>query len=81
MKLSPYLIAEIGGNHQGSEERLWQITELAIKSKPNCIKYQLYTGDSLVNPIHDKKRKLREPLFFSLFPLFFFIYKSSSLSE
>lgn len=58
MKLSPYLIAEIGGNHQGSEERLWNITELAIKSKPDCIKYQLYTGDSLVNPVYDKKRNL-----------------------
>lgn len=74
MKLSPYLIAEIGGNHQGSEERLWQITELAIKSKPNCIKYQLYTGDSLVNPKHDKKRNIH----FKGFELNNAIYKQIS---
>ena len=44
-----YLIAEIGGNHQGSFEKAKQICDLAIKSGADCIKFQLYTAENLVN--------------------------------
>jgi len=44
-----YLIAEIGGNHQGSFEKAIEICDLAIKSGSNCIKFQLYTAENLVN--------------------------------
>ena len=44
-----YLIAEIGGNHQGSFEKAKEICELAINSGANCVKFQLYTAENLVN--------------------------------
>ena len=51
-----YLIAEIGGNHQGSYEKAIEICELAISSRADCIKFQLYKADSLVNPKLSKER-------------------------
>ena len=44
-----YLIAEIGGNHQGSFEKAKEICDLAIKSGANCVKFQLYRAENLVN--------------------------------
>ena len=51
-----YLIAEIGGNHQGSFKKALELCELAINSKADCIKFQLYTAENLVNPIISKDR-------------------------
>lgn len=45
----PLLVAEIGGNHEGNFDEAKRLTELAIKSSADCIKFQLYRGDSLVN--------------------------------
>lgn len=56
MKQKPYLIAEIGGNHQGNPDRLRNLTNLAIQSGADCIKFQLYSGDSLVNKKIDRDR-------------------------
>ena len=55
-KKNLYFIAEIGGNHQGSYEKAIEICELAISSGADCIKFQLYKADSLVNPIISKER-------------------------
>tara|TARA_B100000886_G_scaffold290643_1_gene215990 strand:- start:1672 stop:2688 length:1017 start_codon:yes stop_codon:yes gene_type:complete len=44
-----YLIAEIGGNHQGSFQKAKEICELAIESGSDCVKFQLYTAENLVN--------------------------------
>lgn len=46
---TPYLIAEIGGNHEGDFSKAWELTELAIASGADSVKFQLYTGESLVN--------------------------------
>jgi len=46
---NPYLIAEIGGNHEGNFETAKAMTQLAIEAAPNCIKFQLYSGSKLVN--------------------------------
>ena len=46
----PYLIAEIGGNHEGSFEKAKEQCLLAIASGADCVKYQLYTAEGLVNP-------------------------------
>ena len=43
-----FFIAEIGGNHEGDFEYAKRLTELAIKSGADAIKFQFYTGDSLV---------------------------------
>jgi len=51
-----YIIAEIGGNHEGDFEYAKQLTELALNSKADAIKFQIYTGDSLVNKLYDPKR-------------------------
>jgi len=55
-KHGPLLIAEIGGNHEGNFEYAKQLTEYAIQSDVDFIKYQIYTGDSLVSKIEGKQR-------------------------
>ncbi|MFT4662390.1 MAG: N,N'-diacetyllegionaminate synthase [Patiriisocius sp.] len=60
-KNGPLLIAEIGGNHEGDFDYAKRLTQLAIDANVDYIKYQLYSGDSLVseveNPIRNKHFK------------------------
>lgn len=49
-KHGPYLIAEIGGNHEGDFDVAVRLTQLAIETDVDAVKFQVYTGDSLVNP-------------------------------
>ena len=60
-KHGPLLIAEIGGNHEGDFEYAKKLTQLAIESDVDFIKFQLYTGDTLVsqleNPVRNKHFK------------------------
>jgi len=55
-KHGPYLIAEIGGNHEGSFEYAQKLTDLACKSGVDAVKYQIYTGDTLVNCVEEPER-------------------------
>ena len=55
-KHGPLLIAEIGGNHEGDFEYAKKLTELAIEADVDFIKFQLYTGDGLVNPLESLQR-------------------------
>ena len=50
-KNGPLLIAEIGGNHEGDFSYAKKITKLAIKSNVDVIKFQIYSGDTLVNKL------------------------------
>lgn len=50
------IIAEIGGNHEGDFGYAKALAELAISSKADVIKFQIYTGDSLVNKKVDPAR-------------------------
>ena len=50
-KNGPLLIAEIGGNHEGDFEYAKKLTKLAIKSNVDVIKFQLYSGSTLVNQL------------------------------
>lgn len=52
----PLLIAEIGGNHEGNFESAKIMCQLAIDSGVDCIKFQLYRGDSLVSPVEAPDR-------------------------
>ena len=38
-----YIIAEIGGNHEGDSEYAKKLTQLACESQADCIKFQIYT--------------------------------------
>ena len=49
-------IAEIGGNHQGEEHRLLALTKNAIENGVKILKYQIYTGESLVSERYDPDR-------------------------
>lgn len=46
----PLLIAEIGGNHEGDFEAACRLCDLAIASGADYVKFQIYSGDSLVSP-------------------------------
>ena len=52
----PLLIAEIGGNHEGDFEYARHLCDLAIESGADYVKFQLYTGDSLVSPVESPER-------------------------
>jgi len=47
---SVYLIAEVGGNHEGSFDKAVELCSLAISSGVDCVKFQIYSADGLVNP-------------------------------
>ncbi len=55
-KNGPLLIAEIGGNHEGDFEYAKKLAQLAIESGCDYVKFQIYTGDGLVNPIESPDR-------------------------
>ena len=55
-KYGPLLIAEIGGNHEGDFEYAKELTKLAIESKADFVKFQLYTGDTLVSQLESPVR-------------------------
>ncbi len=48
-KNGPLMIAEIGGNHEGNFNYAKKLTKLAIKSGADVVKFQLYSGDGIVN--------------------------------
>lgn len=57
-KHGPLLIAEIGGNHEGSFDAALNLVELAIQSDTDAIKFQIYTGDTLVSYVESIDRNL-----------------------
>jgi N-acetylneuraminate synthase/N,N'-diacetyllegionaminate synthase len=52
----PLLIAEIGGNHEGDFGYAKRLTELAISSGADAVKFQLYRGATLVNALESPDR-------------------------
>lgn len=55
-KLGPLLIAEIGGNHEGDFEYAKKLTQLAIETDVDYVKFQLYTGNTLVSKVESPVR-------------------------
>ncbi len=51
-----YLIAEVGGNHEGDFEYAKRLTHLACESGVDSVKFQIYTGDTLVSPVESPDR-------------------------
>ncbi|NAS10977.1 N-acetylneuraminate synthase family protein [Poritiphilus flavus] len=55
-KHGPLLIAEIGGNHEGDFEYALALTRLAIDSDVDYVKFQIYSGDTLVSRLESPQR-------------------------
>jgi hypothetical protein len=55
-KAGPMMIAEIGGNHEGNFDVACSMTESAILAGADCVKFQIYQGDTLVSPVESPKR-------------------------
>ena len=55
-KSGTYIIAEVGGNHEGDFEYAKKLARLAAASGADAVKFQIYTGDTLVNPRMDPDR-------------------------
>ena len=55
-KHGPLLIAEIGGNHEGNFDYALRLAELAIAADVDYIKFQMYSGDSLVSRLEGAQR-------------------------
>jgi len=54
--VGPLLISEIGGNHEGNFDEAKRMAQLAINCGSDCVKFQLYTGDTLVSPVESPAR-------------------------
>jgi N-acetylneuraminate synthase/N,N'-diacetyllegionaminate synthase len=52
----PYLIAEIGGNHEGDFEICKAMLNSAIRGGTDGVKFQIYTGETIVNKFVDPNR-------------------------
>jgi N-acetylneuraminate synthase/N,N'-diacetyllegionaminate synthase len=52
----PLLIAEIGGNHEGDFDAACRLCDMAAASGADYVKFQIYTGDSLVSPVESPDR-------------------------
>jgi len=48
-RYGPLLIAEIGGNHEGNFEYAKALAKLAIETQVDYVKFQIYSGDTLVS--------------------------------
>ena len=53
---SVYYIAEIGGNHEGDMNYAMELAKQAVESGADAIKFQLYTGDTLVSRVESPDR-------------------------
>jgi sialic acid synthase SpsE len=46
----PYIIAEIGSSHMGSDKLALETIRQAKLGGANCVKFQIYKGESIVHP-------------------------------
>lgn len=57
-KHGPLLIAEIGGNHEGDFEYAKKLAKLAIDTDVDYVKFQIYSGDTLVSSVESPDRNI-----------------------
>ena len=55
-KYGPLLIAEIGGNHEGDFLYANKLLDLALQSKADVVKFQIYYPNTLVNKVESPDR-------------------------
>ena len=46
----PYIIAEIGSSHMGSDKLALETIRQAKLGGADCVKFQIYRGESIVHP-------------------------------
>jgi len=51
-----FIIAEIGGNHEGDYNKARELMHLAINAGVDSVKFQVYSGETLVNIKEDPSR-------------------------
>ena len=68
-----FVIAEIGGNHEGNFDYAKHLLAEAIESGAHAVKFQIYRADKIVSPVegsdrnaHFKKFELKDEQFFEL---------------
>ena len=63
MYKKPYVIAEVGSNHLGNKNLCIDSIKQAKKAGANCVKFQLFDENNLVNKMkiykHVKDKKLK----------------------
>ena len=47
---SPYVISEIGTNHNRSLETARELVRQAAEARCNCVKFQIYEPEEIVSP-------------------------------
>jgi N-acetylneuraminate synthase/N,N'-diacetyllegionaminate synthase len=52
----PWLVAEIGGNHEGDFDAALRLADLALEAGADAVKFQVYYGDTLVSSIASPDR-------------------------
>jgi N,N'-diacetyllegionaminate synthase len=52
----PWLVAEIGGNHEGDFDAALRLADLAIEAGADAVKFQIYYGDTLVSAVESPDR-------------------------
>lgn len=55
-KFGPLLIAEIGGNHEGNFDYAKKLAQMAIATNVDYVKFQIYSGDTLVSQLESPDR-------------------------
>ncbi|MCK4809401.1 MAG: N-acetylneuraminate synthase family protein [Candidatus Omnitrophica bacterium] len=56
----PYIIAEVGINHEGNFQKAIQIVDAAVESKADCIKFQCHIAGKEMIPTDMKPGKISE---------------------
>lgn len=52
----PWLVAEIGGNHEGDFDTAKRLADLAVEAGADAVKFQVYYGDTLVSSVASPDR-------------------------
>jgi len=58
---SPFVIAEMSGNHNHSLERALQIVEAAARSGAHALKIQTYTPDTMTIDLNEREFRIDDP--------------------
>ena len=53
----PFIIAEIGNNHEGSFSNAMKLIDLAAWAGATAVKFQTYKVENYINPIQDEIQK------------------------